>query len=398
MAMLALRRPARFGDQPDRPERRRRTRSCSKWRRAPPPQTKNRSKRPRRTGRSGRTRRRVPADRRPAASRRRRSKNRPAEEPAAAETAAAGNPRSRNAAAGQARVPDRARRKRLRRHLRRDARRRPTCEDAARKGELLTNYYAVTQGRPRQRDRPDQRPGADAGNRGQLPELHRHRSPAPSRAEGQVEGNGCVYPAATPTLPGQLVEKRLKWKAYVEDIGNGAAAGQPATCRHPALGGPDPSQAPVPGDAYETWRNPFVYFHSLIDSPECAEDDVGLEQLPPDLEDGEEDAGALLHRPQRLPRRRRSCPANRGSPAGPLAAEAFLQDGRAGDRGLARLQGRRADRDHLRPGAADRRRTPTPAPAASRRNTRTCPPPKRRRSRHRPGQTDAAVAAASGCC
>ena len=32
-----------------------------------------------------------------------------------------------------------------------------------------------------------------------------------------------------------------------------------------------------------TWRNPFVYFHSILDAPECAEANVGLPQLSADL-------------------------------------------------------------------------------------------------------------------
>ena len=58
-------------------------------------------------------------------------------------------------------------------------------------------------------------------------------APGAESAEGQVEGNGCVYPATTKTLPGQLTEADLKWKAYVQGIEDGAAAGQPTTGRHP---------------------------------------------------------------------------------------------------------------------------------------------------------------------
>ena len=149
-------------------------------------------------------------------------------------------------------------------------------------GELLPNYYAVTKG--------------DLANQialisGQGPTLETAANcpsytdvvPATESPEGQVEGSGCVYPTPTKTLPGQLVAAKLKWKAYVEDIGNGIATGQAASCRHPVLGGPDGSQVPVPGDAYVTWRNPFVYFQSLVDAPECAEADVGLESLATDL-------------------------------------------------------------------------------------------------------------------
>jgi len=58
------------------------------------------------------------------------------------------------------------------------------------------------------------------------------------------------------------------WKSYVEDIGN-SQTGEAKTCRHPAVGTADADQAARPGDAYVTWRNPFVYFHSQIDTPPC---------------------------------------------------------------------------------------------------------------------------------
>ena len=65
-----------------------------------------------------------------------------------------------------------------------------------------------------------------------------------------------------------------------------APRGQLAVCRHPALGAQDSDRAPRLKDAYVTWRNPFVYFHTLIDkaakSP-CATNDVPLTRLTADL-------------------------------------------------------------------------------------------------------------------
>jgi len=149
-------------------------------------------------------------------------------------------------------------------------------------GELLTNYYAVTQGELANQvallsgQGPTPETAANCPNYGDV-------SPGTESLEGQVEGNGCVYPATTKTLPGQLAEAKLKWRAYVEGIEDGAAEGKPVTCRHPILGTPDPDQVPAPEGPYVTWRNPFVYFHSIVDSPECAEADVGLPQLSTDL-------------------------------------------------------------------------------------------------------------------
>ena len=128
-------------------------------------------------------------------------------------------------------------------------------------GELLANYYAVTQGELANQIALISGQGPTAETAANCPN-YTDIAPATVGVGGQVEGSGCVYPAAAQTLPGQLAAGGMKWKAYVEDIGNGGAE-QPTTCRHPTLGGPDGSQAPLPGDAYETWRNPFVYFHSL---------------------------------------------------------------------------------------------------------------------------------------
>jgi hypothetical protein len=191
------------------------------------------------------------------------------------------------------------------------------------KGELLTNYYAVTQGSLANQI-------ALISGQGPTPEIvancpnYTDIVPGTASAEGQIEGNGCVFPAEAETLPGQLAAAGLKWRAYVEDIDHGVAAGQPPSCRHPALGGPDTSAAPVPGDAYVTWRNPFVYFHSILDSPECAEDDVGFERLATDL-------AALKKTPTLSYIVPNAChsggevPCEPNQPAGAAAVEPFLK-------------------------------------------------------------------------
>jgi phosphatidylinositol-3-phosphatase len=108
-------------------------------------------------------------------------------------------------------------------------------------------------------------------------------SPGTTNVKHQVIGHGCVYPRSTQTLPGQLTAKRLTWKAYVEGVDSGPA-GQPTTCRRPKLGATDADQTPRPGDPYVTWRNPVVYFSSLIDGTACQKNDVGLGGLTYDLQ------------------------------------------------------------------------------------------------------------------
>lgn len=114
-------------------------------------------------------------------------------------------------------------------------------------GELLSNYYAVTKGQLANEI-------ALLSGQGPTPETQANCPsygdvvPGTESAEGQVEGNGCVYPATTKTLPGQLAEAKLKWKAY-----------------------------------HEEGIDPFAYFHSIVDGAEYAEADIGLQQLTTDL-------------------------------------------------------------------------------------------------------------------
>jgi hypothetical protein len=92
--------------------------------------------------------------------------------------------------------------------------------------------------------------------------------------EEQVLGNGCVYPSSTQTLLGQLSEKHLTGRAYVQGIDEAGA--QAGACAHPALGQPDPTaEQSASTGPYATFRNPFVYFASVVDSPACATADVG---------------------------------------------------------------------------------------------------------------------------
>jgi phosphatidylinositol-3-phosphatase len=145
-------------------------------------------------------------------------------------------------------------------------------------------------------------------------------APAGTGAEHQVLGNGCVYPASTPTLPGQLTAKHLGWRAYVQSMG--AGAGQPAACAHPAIGAPDLTSAATAAGAYATSINPIVYFRSLIDSPTCKARDVGLDKLKGDLARGAPSLSYIV--PDRC-HDGSPTPCAPGAPAGVAAADAFLK-------------------------------------------------------------------------
>ena len=107
--------------------------------------------------------------------------------------------------------------------------------------------------------------------------------------DGQAIGRGCVYPSTVHTLADQLTAKGYSWRAYEEDMGNDTSR-ESATCGHPRLDAPDATQKAEPpstrvpsGDQYATRHNPFMYFHSIIDSPDCDRHVVSLSQLVTDL-------------------------------------------------------------------------------------------------------------------
>jgi hypothetical protein len=190
------------------------------------------------------------------------------------------------------------------------------------KGELLSNYYAVTSGDLANEIALVSGQGPNPATAANCLEYKEFATPALS-ATKQAEGEGCIYPAEAETLPGQLVAAKKSWKAYIGGIGNGQA-GEPTTCRHSGIGEADPAQAPRPADPYETWRNPFVYFHSIVDSPECAERDVGLEQLSVDLKKEARTPSFSYIVPDAC-HDGSETPCEPGAPAGLAAAQSWLE-------------------------------------------------------------------------
>ena len=189
-------------------------------------------------------------------------------------------------------------------------------------GELLPNYYAVTQGSLANSialisgQGPTEQTAADCPTFSDI-------APGKIGKYGEVEGSGCVYPLRASTLADQLTAAGQTWKAYIEGV-NGGPTGQPKTCRHPTVGGLDADQAPRPADPYVTWRNAFAYFHSLIDPTTCATDDVGLPALKSDLKSERTTPSVVWIFPG-------PCddgdpqPCATGKPAGMAPADAFLR-------------------------------------------------------------------------
>ncbi len=148
--------------------------------------------------------------------------------------------------------------------------------------------------------------------------------------DGQAIGSGCVYPASVKTLPDQLEAAGLTWKGYEEDMGNDPAR-EASTCGHPTLNSADATQsaeapsATVPlGDQYAVRHNPFMYFHSIIDSPDCGLHVLNLTKLTTDLQSVATTANFNLITPN-LCDDGHDSPCANGQPGGLTSANAFLK-------------------------------------------------------------------------
>ena len=124
------------------------------------------------------------------------------------------------------------------------------------KGVLLNSYYATAH---------NSLPNYVAQISGQAPNLQTQFdcqtfsafvTTGPDQAPGQKVGSGCVYPKDVRTLPRQLTNRGLTWRAYMQQMRR--------PCQHPAVGSPDPTQHARPGRNYAVRHDPFMYFRSII--------------------------------------------------------------------------------------------------------------------------------------
>jgi hypothetical protein len=189
-------------------------------------------------------------------------------------------------------------------------------------GELLTRYDAVAHGGLADGVALLSGQGPTLETEADCP-TYAEITPTGVGADGQVLGNGCVYPASVQTLAGQLSAKRLRWRAYVQGVDEAGA--QAGACAHPTLGQADPTaNEAASSGAYATFRNPFVYFASVLDSPECAADDVGLASLKGDLASAKSTPSFSYIVPDRC-HDGNPTPCSAGAPAGLAPAETFLE-------------------------------------------------------------------------
>lgn len=213
-------------------------------------------------------------------------------------------------------------------------------------GELIEDYYAVTSGELANEIALVSGEGPTPQTAANCP-LYEDVTPGKSGSEGQVLGAGCVYPASTKTIGDELTAAGKTWKAYIQGL-EGATTATSATatataatsattttsttatsatwsCAHPEIGASDPNAAPTASDPYASWRDPFLYFHSTIDSASCAAETVDEGSLPSDLKSANSTPSLSYIAPD---------PCDDGDPepcapgmqAGPPAAEAFLKE------------------------------------------------------------------------
>jgi hypothetical protein len=139
---------------------------------------------------------------------------------------------------------------------------------------------------------------------------------------GQPIGNGCVYPAHVRTIGNQLTAKGLSWKAYMEDMGKDTTR-ESATCAHAQIGEIDRTEHATASDQYAAKHNPFMYFHSIIDSPSCGRHVVPLTRFERDLKTAARTPSYSFVTPS-LCHDGHDKPCRNGEPGGLVSANEFL--------------------------------------------------------------------------
>ena len=144
-----------------------------------------------------------------------------------------------------------------------------------------------------------------------------------STSAGQPIGQGCVYPARVRTVANQLEASARTWKGYMEDMGNDPSR-ESATCGHVPLGAPDVTTNATATDQYAQRHDPFVYFHSVLDSPSCAANVVPLSRLAADLSSAATTPNLSFITPN-LCHDGHDHPCANGEPGGLVSADSFLK-------------------------------------------------------------------------
>ena len=175
----------------------------------------------------------------------------------------------------------------------------------------LDNYISMVSGQA-----PDSATSADCGTYADFVQTG-------TAAFGQAVGKGCVYPASVHTIADQLTERGLTWRGYMEDMGN-VPTREAATCGHVPFGAVDITNHALPNDQYADRHDPFVYFHSIIDSPMCQRNVVPLTRLAADLREPGRTPNFVFITPN-VCHDGHDSPCVDGEPGGLVSADAFLR-------------------------------------------------------------------------
>ncbi|MEA2310547.1 MAG: phosphatidylinositol-3-phosphatase, partial [Solirubrobacteraceae bacterium] len=190
------------------------------------------------------------------------------------------------------------------------------ANDLAKRGQLLTQYYGIGHLSLDNYIATLSGQGPNPQTQADCQRYSDFLGPPGLDSDGQALGEGCVYPTAVKTLADQLAARGLGWKGYMQDMGT--------ACRHPAINGADDTQSARVGDEYAARHNPFVYFHSIIDSPDCARNDVPLAALDADLASVDTTPAFSFITPN-LCEDGHDSPCVDGRPGGLKSADAWLQ-------------------------------------------------------------------------
>ena len=157
-------------------------------------------------------------------------------------------------------------------------------------GALLENYYAIGHSSAANYVAQISGQAPDLGTQSDCPIWLPFAGHVVAGPYHQVLGEGCVYPAAVPTLGNQLSAAGRSWAAYLQDMGNApardttvATARGPA-CGHPATWAIDHTQKAAQGDQYAARHDGFTFFRSVTGNQAyCDAHILSFRPLPGDL-------------------------------------------------------------------------------------------------------------------
>lgn len=170
-------------------------------------------------------------------------------------------------------------------------------------GQLLSGYSLLSE---------NTAPNGIAAISGQKPD-------ADSKADCPTFGD-CVYPVETYTVADQLTVGKHPWSAFFEDMVD--VEGKADNCVYPAA---EEEYAPAEG-GYAPQRNPFVFFHSLLDLGDCALNDKPLTGLAASLKAKADKAPTVTWITPSLCNSGATAQCPEGKTGGPAAADAFLEE------------------------------------------------------------------------